>query len=72
VFGPSFRLLAQRGRVLEPRPELREVVARALATIHPSAALRAPEEPARRELFRTLVRDLKIAARAAHGQPHAA
>jgi DNA polymerase len=72
VFGPSFRLLAQRGRVFEPRVELKKVVARALATIHPSAALRAPEESARRELFRTLVRDLKTAARAAHGQPHAA
>ena len=72
VFGSSFRLLAQRGRVLEPRAELRGVISRALATIHPSAALRAPEESARRELFRTLVRDLKTAARAAHGQSHAA
>lgn len=72
VFGPSFRLLAQRGRVLEPRVELKEVVSRALATIHPSAALRAPEESARRDLFKTLVRDLKTAARAALGESHAA
>ena len=65
VFGPSFRLLARRGRVLETAPALREVAPRALATIHPSAALRAPEETARRELFRTLVSDLRAAARAA-------
>jgi len=68
VFGPSFRLLAQRGRLLEPVPALKDVAPRALATIHPSAALRAPEESTRRELFRTLVRDLKTAARAAHGR----
>src|SRR5512135_1653559 len=64
VFGSSFRLLAQRGRVLETAPALRKVAPRALATIHPSAALRSPEEAARRELFRTLVRDLRAAARA--------
>ena len=72
VFGPSFRLLARRGRVLETSPPLREVAPRALATIHPSAALRAPEEAARRELFRTLVRDLRVAARAAEGEANVA
>ncbi len=72
VFGPGFRLLAQRGRVLETAAAFHEVAPKALATIHPSAALRAPEQSARRALFRTLVRDLKTAARAAHGRSHAA
>ena len=37
---------------------------RVIATYHPSAALRAPDDAAREELYRTLVADLKRAVRA--------
>ena len=39
--------------------------ARVVATYHPSAVLRAPDDAAREELYRTLVADLKRAARVA-------
>jgi DNA polymerase len=39
--------------------------ARLIATYHPSAVLRGPDEAARDELYRTLVADLKRAVRAA-------
>ena len=38
-----------------------------IATLHPSAALRAPDEEARREMFDTLVSHLRLASRAAAG-----
>jgi uracil-DNA glycosylase len=65
VLGPRFRLLERRGRVLATPAPLGSVAPRALATIHPSAALRAPEAAERRRLFRLLVADLKVADRAA-------
>jgi DNA polymerase len=34
-----------------------------LATIHPSAVLRAPDDDARHQLFQTLVSDLRLVAR---------
>lgn len=57
LIDPRFRLMARRGRVLDGRrPSV-------LATIHPSAVLRAPEE-GRRRLYAFLVRDLETAKRA--------
>lgn len=60
VFGPRFKLMAQRGRVIASA-----MSARTLATIHPSAALRAPDAAARRAAFQMLVSDLRVAKEAA-------
>jgi len=59
VFGSQFKLMQQRGELL-PSP----LAARALATIHPSAVLRAPDAEGRREAYEMLVRDLKVVAKA--------
>jgi len=58
VFGAQFRLTQERGVV--KKGELARAI---LATIHPSAVLRAPDSDARRELFESLVRDLKTVAK---------
>jgi len=57
VFGSSFKLMQQRGRVL-PSAIAKHVV----ATIHPSAVLRAPDSEGRRSAFEMLVNDLRVAA----------
>ena len=59
LFGPDFRLMRERGRVVPTR-----WAARTLATIHPSAVLRGPDEAAQGELYRLLVEDLRLAAQA--------
>jgi DNA polymerase len=58
VWGPAFRIMKERGIV--KRGELAEAI---LATIHPSAVLRAPDDEARRQLRDTLVDDLRVVAR---------
>ena len=60
LFGPDFRLMRERGRVVPTR-----WAAKTLATIHPSAVLRGPDEAAQAELYRLLVEDLRLAAAAA-------
>ncbi len=57
LLGPSFRVTKQRG-VLLPLPDSD---AQALATLHPSAVLRADD---REEAFGGLVADLRVAAKA--------
>lgn len=59
LLGRSFRVTRQHGEVLpsELGPPL-------LATIHPSAVLRAPDEAARAEALDGLVADLRVAVRA--------
>ena len=59
VLGPQFKLMQQRGQVLSST-----LAPRVLATIHPSAVLRAPDSEGRRLAFESLVADLKVAARA--------
>ena len=59
AFGTQFRLMQQRGTLLPSA-----LSARTLATIHPSAVLRAPDAEGRREAYDLLVSDLKIAATA--------
>jgi uracil-DNA glycosylase family protein len=56
VFGSSFRVTKQRGQFLpfEGRD--------ALATVHPSSILRAPDEAARMEGLQGLVNDLRVVA----------
>ena len=58
VLGPQFKLMQNRGRVLEG--EGRAVV----ATIHPSAVLRSPDSEGRRAAYESLVTDLKVVAKA--------
>jgi DNA polymerase len=58
VFGSAFRLMQQRGR-----PLASALAPRVVATIHPSAVLRAPDADGRRAAFETLVADLRVAAR---------
>jgi uracil-DNA glycosylase family protein len=57
LFGPTFRVLKERGRPLSSRWAPHVVV-----TIHPSAVLRAPDPDAQEATYRTLVADLKLAA----------
>jgi DNA polymerase len=60
LLGAGFKLMATRGRILED-PGLG---VRVLATIHPSAVLRAPDAEARKAAFESLVADLRVAAKA--------
>ena len=59
VLGSSFKLMQQRGQVLPST-----LGPAALATIHPSAVLRAPDSEGRRAAYDMLVSDLKVAAKA--------
>ena len=55
MLGASFKLMRQHGEVV-PSP----LAARVVATIHPSAVLRAPDSEGRRAAYEMLVADLKI------------
>lgn len=66
LFGPSFRITQQRGKKLES-----DLAPFVIATIHPSAVLRAPDEAAREESYASLVADLKIVAQALRRKPPA-
>jgi DNA polymerase len=59
VFGSQFKLMQQRGQVLPST-----LAPQAVATIHPSAVLRAPDPEGRREAYEMLVADLKVVAKA--------
>jgi DNA polymerase len=59
LLGPAFRVTKSRGQVIRDT-EWADAV---LATYHPSAILRAPDEASRREQYRAFVHDLKTAAR---------
>jgi DNA polymerase len=58
VMGPRFKLMQNHGTLLQS-PLGQPVV----ATIHPSAVLRAPDSEGRRAAYEMLVADLKVAAR---------
>jgi DNA polymerase len=60
ILGPKFKLMQQRGRVLDTDSGFKVV-----ATIHPSAVLRAPDPDARHKSYQMLVDDLKVAMKAA-------
>jgi uracil-DNA glycosylase family protein len=60
IFGPQFRVTKQRGEVLQS-PFARRTV----ATVHPSALLRAPDEETRHREYALFVDDLRVALRAA-------
>lgn len=56
LLGSSFRLMVNRGRVIS---DARSIPV--LATIHPSAILRAPDADARHEAYASFVEDLRTA-----------
>jgi uracil-DNA glycosylase len=60
VFGAKFRITHERGKLLT-----HEIAPTVIATLHPSAILRAPDATARIEGRAALVTDLKLAARKA-------
>ncbi len=60
LFGPSFRLLRQRGTFLDST-----LAPKVLATYHPSAVLRADDDAGRDRIYGALVSDLRLAAEAA-------
>ena len=64
LLGGTFGLMRDHGKVLST-PYADQVI----ATIHPSAVLRARDEPARDQLFRFLVDDLAVAWQAATLHP---
>jgi DNA polymerase len=57
LLGPSFRITRQRGQIMQSDwgPQI-------LATYHPSALLRAPDEVARAEMHKMFLSDLKKVA----------
>ena len=58
VLGPQFKLMQNRGRV-----QTSPLAERVVATIHPSAVLRAPDSEGRRQAYQMLVDDLTVVAR---------
>jgi DNA polymerase len=60
LLGASFRLTASRGRILE----VAELGVRVLATIHPSAVLRAADAESREAAYASFVADLRVVAEA--------
>ena len=59
LLGPKFRITRQRGEILKG-----EQASWIMATYHPSAVLRAPDEESRRQMRDELIGDLKAAAAA--------
>src|SRR5213076_2257587 len=60
VFGPSFRVTRERGKVLSSK-----FAPRVLATVHPSSLLRQPDEQSREREYKRFVVDLRAALKAA-------
>ena len=65
VMGPQFKLMQNRGTLFQtPGPAGPGLpIERIVATIHPSAVLRAPDADGRRAAYESLVADLKVVAR---------
>ena len=64
VMGPQFKLMQNRGKVINTPRGRGLPVERIVATIHPSAVLRAPDSEGRRTAYESLVADLKVVAHA--------
>jgi len=58
IFGPSFRVTRERGKVLSSK-----LAPRVLATVHPSSLLRQPDEASREREYKHFVSDLRAAVR---------
>jgi len=61
IFGPTFRVTRERGKVLTSS----ELAPKIVATVHPSSLLRAPDEESRKREYAAFVADLKVALKAA-------
>ncbi|HEY1581576.1 MAG TPA: UdgX family uracil-DNA binding protein [Chthoniobacterales bacterium] len=57
LFGSSFRVTRERGKVLES-----ELAERVVTTVHPSSLLRQPDEESRAREYALFVEDLRVAA----------
>ena len=62
LLGSRFRVTRDRGRLLDS-----PLGVKLLATVHPSAILRAPDDESRRSEMRRFVEDLKHVARLERG-----
>src|SRR5438105_3181304 len=60
IFGPSFRVTRERGRLLSAK-----LAPKVVATVHPSSLLRQPDEESRQREYAHFVADLRVALRAA-------
>ena len=60
IFGPSFRVTRDRGKVLES-----QFAAKVVATVHPSSLLRQPDEESREREYKLFVKDLRVALKTA-------
>ena len=59
IFGPSFRVTRERGKVLSSK-----LAPRVVATVHPSSLLRQPDEESREREYAHFVSDLRVAMKA--------
>jgi uracil-DNA glycosylase len=64
IFGPSFRVTHDRGKVLSAK--LGTGNYRIVATVHPSSLLRQPDEESREREYKNFVHDLRVALKASH------
>ena len=60
IFGPSFRVTRERGKVLSSK-----LAPKVVATVHPSSLLRQPDEASREREYKHFVKDLRAAVQAA-------
>src|SRR5438105_532763 len=61
VFGPTFRVTRERGKVLSSK-----LAPKVVATVHPSSLLRQPDEESREREYASFVRDLRVAVKTAN------
>jgi DNA polymerase len=61
IFGPSFRVTKERGRVLSSR-----LAPKVMATVHPSSLLRQPDEESREREYARFLADLRVAVKTAN------
>src|SRR6266571_4508582 len=59
IFGPSFRVTKERGKVLSSR-----FAQKVVATVHPSSLLRQPDEESREREYKNFLADLRVAVKA--------
>src|SRR6266550_4045521 len=61
IFGPSFRVTKERGKVLSSH-----LAPKVVATVHPSSLLRQPDEESREREYKNFVADLRVAVKTAN------
>src|SRR5205823_5577436 len=65
IFGPSFRVTRERGKVLSSK-----FAPKVVATVHPSSLLRQPDEESRHREYKNFVSDLRRQRPARTASPH--